>query len=112
MTISPVLLGLVCVAIAVLLTFVFPIQRQRFSNQLWDFITLGLFVAGLYFVNYYDPPSNLILGGLIGAVAILIRDFRLWVARFKSQAYRRSHRYHWYGRAHTWYEDRRQRRRY
>ena len=38
-------------------------------------------------------------GAIAGGVAILIRDFRLWLARFKSQVYRRSHRYYWYGRA-------------
>ena len=41
------LLGLGCVVLGLLLTFVFPIQRQRLSNQLWDLVTLALFVLGV-----------------------------------------------------------------
>jgi hypothetical protein len=96
--------------LGLLLTFVFPIQRRRLSNQVWDFITLALFVAGAYFIGYYNPLTNLVIGALIGFVAILIRDFRLWVARFRGQVYGRAHRYHWYGRARDWYGRRRRRR--
>lgn len=98
MTIPPLLLGLGCVVLGVLLTLVFPIQRGRLSNQVWDLITLALFVAGAYFINYYDLLSNLIIGAIVGFIAILIRDFRLWTVRFRDQVYRRSHRYYWYGR--------------
>jgi type II secretory pathway component PulF len=98
MTIPPLLLGLGCVVLGFLLTFVFPIQRGRLGNQVWDLITLALFVAGAYFINYYDLLSNLIIGASVGFIAILIRDFRLWAVRFRDQVYRRSHRYYWYGR--------------
>jgi type II secretory pathway component PulF len=111
MTIPTIVLGLGCIILGLLLTFIFPIQRGRFRNQLWDFITLALFVAGAWFVNYFDNALiNLVIGALVGFVAILIRDFRLWVARFKGQMYGRSHRYHWYGRAREWYGRRRRRR--
>lgn len=105
-----IFIGLLCVLFGLLLTFVFPIQRGRLRNQLWDFFTLALFVAGAYFINYFDMPSNLILGAVVGFVAILIRDFRLWTVRFRDRAYGRRHRYYWYGRARDWYGRRGRRR--
>jgi hypothetical protein len=111
MFIPPLLLALLCLFAAVMLTLALPIQRGRLRNQLWDFITLALFVAGFWWLNVWDPLSNFVVGAIAGAVAILIRDFRLWLARFKSQVYRRSHRYYWYSRARDWYGGRRRRRR-
>jgi hypothetical protein len=109
MFISPFILGAICLILALLLTFGFPIQRGRFRNQLWDFITLALFVAGAWFIRYWDDLSNLGVGLIAGLIAIAIRDFRLWMVRFKGQAYGRRHRYHWYGRARDWYGRRRRR---
>ena len=40
MTIPPLILGLSCLILGLLLTFVFPIQRGRLSNRLWDLMTL------------------------------------------------------------------------
>ena len=97
-------LGLLC---GVLLTIGFPIQRGRLSNQLWDFITLALFVLGLWWLNYWDALSNLGVGLLAGFAAVLIRDVRLWLVRYRGQSYRRGHRYYWYGRARDWYGRRR-----
>ena len=111
MFIPPLFLALACLFAGLLLTLGLRIQRGRFRNQLWDFITLALFVAGFWWLNWWDPLSNLLVGVLTGFVAVLIRDFRLWLARFKSQVYRRSHRYYWYGRARDWYGGRRRRRR-
>ncbi len=111
MFIPNLVLGLICLFVAVLLTVALPIQRGRFRNQLWDFITLALFVGAFWWLNVWDALSNLVVGALVGLAAILVRDFRLWVARFKSQVYRRSHRYYWYGRARTWAGSRRRRRR-
>jgi len=107
MTISTSILGTGCLILALLLTFLLPIQRGRFQNQLWDFITLALFVAGTWFIHYWDDLSNLGVGVIAGIVAILIRDFRLWAVRFQDRVYRRGHRYHWYGRARDWYGRRR-----
>ena len=109
MTVPPFVLGLVCLLGGLLLTFVLPIQRGRLRNQVWDFVTLAFFVGAGYFINYWDLASNIIVGLIAGGVAILIRDFRLWLARFKSQVYRRSHRYYWYGRARDWAGRRRRR---
>jgi hypothetical protein len=104
------LLGIFCLIVALLLTFVLRIQRGRFQNQLWDFITLALFVVGAWWVNYWDPLSNLVVGAVAGLAAIVIRDVRLWAARFRGQVYRRTHRYYWYGRAGSWFGGRRRRR--
>jgi hypothetical protein len=104
------LLGFACVVIALLLTFVLRIQRARLQNQLWDFFTLTLFVSGVWWINFWDPLSNLVVGVVAGLQAILIRDVRLWAARFRGQVYRRTHRYYWYGRAGGWYGGRRRRR--
>lgn len=112
MFIPTFLLALVALFVAVMLTVAWPIQRARFRNQLWDFITLALFVAGFWWLNVWDTLSNLVVGVLAGFAAVLLRDFRLWLARFKSQVYRRSHRYYWYGRARDWAGRRRRRRRY
>jgi chromate transport protein ChrA len=98
MFIPSFLLGLGAVLLGLLLTLVFPIQRGRLRNGLWDVITFVLFVAGFYFINYFDTLSNIVLGAVVGFVAVVIRDFRLWALRFRDQTYRRSHRYYWYGR--------------
>ena len=101
------LFGVVCLLMGVLLTIGFPIQRGRLSNQLWDFITLALFVLGFWWINYWDTLSNLGVGLIAGVVAVLIRDIRLWLVRYRGQTYRRGHRYYWYGRARDWYSRRR-----
>jgi hypothetical protein len=103
------LFGVLCVLLGVLLTIGFPIQRGRLANQLWDFITLVLFVLGLWWINYWDTLSNLGVGLIAGVVAIIIRDIRLWLVRYRSQSYRRGHRYYWYGQARDWYGRRRRR---
>lgn len=102
MNLPPLLLGLGCLLAGLALTFVLPIQRGQLNNQLWDLIVFGLFVAGAYLINYYDPLSNLVLGAIAGFVAVLIRDFRLWTVRFRDRTYTRRHRYYWYGRARNW----------
>jgi hypothetical protein len=111
MFIPPLFLGLVCLFAGLMLTIGLPIQRGRFRNQLWDFITLALIAGGFWWLNVWDVVSNLVVGLLVGLAAVLVRDFRLWITRFKSQVYRRSHRYYWYGRARDWYGTRRRRRR-
>ena len=99
MTIPTPILGIASTILALLLTFVFRIQRGNLSNRLWDLVTLVLFVVGAWWINYWDPLSNLAVGVGAGLVAIIIRDVRLWVARFRGQVYRATHRYYWYGRA-------------
>lgn len=104
-------LGIGCVLLGLVLTFIWPIQRGRFQNQFWDLITLALFGWGVWWIRYWDDLSNLGVGLSAGLIAILIRDFRLWWVRFRDQTYRRSHRYYWYGQArNVW--GRRRRRRY
>jgi chromate transport protein ChrA len=98
MTIPYPILGAACLVLALLLTLVFRIQRNNLSNRVWDLITLVLFVAGAWWINIWDPLSNIVVGVVAGLLAILIRDIRLWVARFRGQVYRRTHRYYWYGR--------------
>ena len=99
--------GLGSLGLGLLLTFVLPIQRERLRNQVWDFITLALFVGAAWSINYWDVVSNVVVGLIAGGLAIVIRDFRLWRVRFRSQVYGRSHRYLWYGRARDWYGRRR-----
>jgi len=102
MTIPTLVLGIGCLVLALLLTLIFPIQRGRRRNQVWDFITLALMVGAAWWINYWEVVSNVVVGLIAGGLAIIIRDVRLWAARFRSQVYRRSHRYHWYGRARDW----------
>jgi hypothetical protein len=111
-TLPTVVLGAACLIGALLLTFGLPIQRGRLRNQVWDFVTLALLVGAAWWINYWDPMSNVVVGVIAGGLAIVVRDVRLWAVRFRSQAYRRSHRYHWYGRAGDWYGRRRRRRTY
>jgi len=111
MTIPTYILGPALLVAGLLLTFIFPIQRGRLANQVWDFITFVLFMAGWIISNYWDLASNIILGLIFGVGAILIRDFRLWVVRFKGQVYRRTNPRYWYGQAYGLF-DRRRRRRY
>lgn len=110
MLVPTLVLGVLCLTFGLLLTFVLPIQRGRTRNQLWDFITLALFVGAAWWLNIWDIASNVVIGLIAGGVAILIRDFRLWVVRFRGRVYSRSHRYHWYGRASNWFGRRRRRR--
>jgi hypothetical protein len=111
-TIPPLVLGLGGLVLGLLLTAVFPIQRGRLRNQLWDLVTLILFVVAAWGLNIWDPLSNIIVGVIAGFVSVVVRDFRLWLVRFRDQVYRRSHRYYWYGRARNWYGGRRRRRYY
>jgi hypothetical protein len=111
MTVPLWFLGLGSLLLGLLLTFVWPIQRGRMRNQLWDLVTLVLFVVAAWGLNVWDPGSNLVVGLLSGLAAVVVRDFRLWLKRFRDQTYRRSHRYYWYGRARNWYGGRRRRRR-
>jgi hypothetical protein len=112
MTIPLPVLGLGGLVLGFLLTFVLRIQRGRWRNQIWDLVTFAMFVLAAWGLNLWDPLSNLVVGGLAGLVAVIIRDFRLWLVRFRDQVYRRSHRYYWYGRARNWYGNRRRRRSY
>ncbi len=112
MFIPPGLLGPGLILLGLLLTFIFPIQRGRLWNQLWDFVTFALFVAGFVIFNYWDLASNFALGVIGGVIAIIIRDFRLWLVRFRGQVYRRTSPRYWYGRAYDWYGRRRRRRRW
>jgi len=98
MTIPTPILGAISVILALLLTFVFRIQRGSLAARFWDFVTLVLFVASAWWINYWDPLSNLIVGVVAGLVAVVIRDIRLWAARFRGMVYRRTHRYYWYDR--------------
>jgi drug/metabolite transporter (DMT)-like permease len=109
MTIPSWALGWGSLALALALTFVFPIQRGRFWNQFWDLATLALFVTAAAAINYWDALSNWGVGLLAGIIAILIRDFRLWKVRFQGQVYRVTHPRYWYGRAYNWYSGRRRR---
>jgi len=108
-TIPPPFLGFLCLIGGLALTFTLRIQRRRLANQVWDLITLACFVGAAWWLNIWDPLSNLVVGLLAGLAAVVIRDFRLWAARLSSKVYRRSHRYYWYGRARTWYDRRRRR---
>ncbi len=100
MTIPAYLIGPGCLILGLLLTFVFPIQRGRFWNSFWDLVTLVLFVVGTLSIHFWDFWSNVGVGLIAGVIAILIRDFRLWVVRFRGQVYRRTSPRYWYGRAY------------
>jgi hypothetical protein len=76
-----------------MLTFVCRIQRERLSSKFRAFVTLVLFVIGVRWINYWDAVSNLVVGVVAGLIAVLIRDRRMWAARFRGQVYRRTHRY-------------------
>jgi len=110
MTIPPPFLGILCLILGLMLTFVLRIQRRRLANQVWDLITLALFIGAAWWLNLWDPLSNVVVGLFVGLAAVVIRDFRLWAARLSSKVYRRTHRYYWYGRARSLYGRRRRRR--
>jgi len=95
--------GVICLVFAVMLTFVWPIQRGRLSNQVWDLFTFGLWLAAAYLIRPLDLLGTLALGVGAGVIAVLIRDFRLWAVRFRDRSYGRRHRYYWYGRTRDWY---------
>ncbi len=110
MIIPAFILGPACIILALLLTFIFPIQRGRLWNGLWDLITLILFVVGAWAINYWDFWSNIGVGLTAGVIAIIIRDFRLWMVRFRDKVYRRTSPRYWYGQAYNLWGRRRRRR--
>jgi hypothetical protein len=109
MTIPTPVLGVDCVVLALLLTFVFRIQSGKLSDRLWDFVTSALFVVGVWWVHDWDPLSNWVVGVLAGLIAVVIRDIRHWAARFRGQVYRSTHRYYGYDRGFGWFGGRRRR---
>lgn len=107
MTIPMWLMGGAALLLALGLTFVWRIQRGRLANQAWDFVTLGLCMVGLYGLGPWNLMLNLAFGLGLGIVCVIIRDFRLWLARAQDQRARRSRRDYWYGRANDWWRRRR-----
>lgn len=99
--------GLLCGVAALALTFFIRIQRGQLRNNLWDAVVVALCIASGYLIN---PLGNEVLSGLgglaVGVVAVVIRDFRLWLAR-ASDRRRPSRRDRWYGRARDWWYRRR-----
>lgn len=97
--------GALCGLAALALTFFIPIQRGRLRNNLWDAIVVALCVASGYLIN---PVGNEVVSGLaglgVGALAVVIRDFRLWWVRATDRARRRDR---WYSRARDWWYRRR-----
>src|SRR5436190_10034220 len=99
--------GLICLGVGLLITLGWPIPRSTNWNFFWSLWAFSLFVAAAYLIGYWDPLSNLALGGIGGGLAFLLRDWRHW-KRYRSLVkYYAPQRYHYYGeldrRLFNWY---------
>jgi hypothetical protein len=105
MFIAITVLGWICLAAAILLTFFFPLgqlHRSHVISQAAMFICYV--VAAFILVPYEWVPQDqgwkaLIVGAIVGLIAIIFRDIRRFFRFFHGKIYRMSHPYYWYSRA-------------
>ena len=101
---SNTLVGLLCLAGAILLAFVYPLGRKDGQHLFFNLVIVALFVVAAFNLISKDVIESdaavLLLGLGAGAVAVLIRSFRRWVKYYQGVVTRRTSPYYWYGRAY------------
>jgi hypothetical protein len=111
MYIDPRVFGVICLILALLLTFVYPLGQRRGSHAISEIILVILFMVAAYaLIPSAWVPNDLVvlaIGFGVGLVAVIYRDVRRFFRFFRGKIYRMSHPYYWYGRMF-----RRRRRRY
>ena len=105
MYISPYVIGWISLVAAVLLTFFFPLGREHarhFISQLFIFV---LFIVAAFilipsaWLGSDAAVKSIVLGVIVGVIAVLYRDVRRFFRFFQGKVYRISHPYYWYQRA-------------
>jgi len=101
--ISQPVLGWLCLAGALALTFFFPLGRKTSSHLISNLIIIALFVGAAYNLI----PKNLVesdlaviaLGATAGLIAVFARSVLRWLRYFQGAVQRRTSPYYWYTRA-------------
>jgi hypothetical protein len=105
MFISITVLGWICLAAAILLTFFYPLGQLHRSHVVSQAAMFICYVVAAFILIPYDwvPQDQgwkaLIIGALAGLIAIIFRDIRRFFRFFHGKIYRMSHPYYWYSRA-------------
>jgi len=98
------ILGLLCLIGGLLLTFVYPLGQRRGSHILSEIIVVILFVIAAYnlipvaWIPEDETWKVILVGVIVGLIAVFYRDVRRFVRFFHGKIYRMSHPYYWYGR--------------
>jgi|GEM_PF-867791 len=117
-TLSYPLIGIACLLAGLGITLFWPLGQARRGHLMSEIVILVLFVAagGFLWAGGLIPESiswgaSLVIGGIVGIVAVVFRDARRWIRHFQYQAYKWTHPYYWYGRVGRAMTARRERRR-
>jgi hypothetical protein len=105
MFISVSIIGWVCLITAVLMTLFYPLGRLH-RNQLISqaFIFVCWVIAAYILIPYQWVPQEegwkaILIGIIVGAIAIIYRSIRRFLRFFTGKIYRVTHPYYWYSRA-------------
>ncbi len=105
MFISITVLGWICLAAAILLTFFYPLGQLHRSHVVSQAAMFICYVVAAFILIPYDwvPLDQgwkaFIIGAIVGLMAIIFRDIRRFFRFFHGKIYRMSHPYYWYSRA-------------
>ncbi len=103
-SINQSLFGGLCLIGAIVLTFAWPLGRERRSHVISALVIVALFVIGLYnlipvtWVSESETWKVILAGLVLGGLAVLYRDIRRFARFFHGKVYRMTHPYYWYGR--------------
>jgi len=101
---SNTLVGLLCLAGAILLAFFYPLGRKDGQHLFFNLAIIVLFVVAAFNLitgEIIESDVTVLLIGLVaGAAAALIRSFRRWVKFYQGVVARRASPYYWYRRAY------------
>lgn len=105
MFISITILGWICLAAAILLTFFYPLGQLHRSHLVSQAAMFICYVVAAFILIPYNwiPQSEgwkaLAVGAIAGLIALVFRDIRRFFRFFNGKIYRMSHPYYWYTRA-------------
>ena len=105
MFISVTVIGWICLAAAVLLTFFYPLGQLHRSHVISQATMFICWVIAAYILIPFEwvPQDQgwkaILIGAIAGLIAIAFRDIRRFFRFFSGKLYRMSHPYYWYSRA-------------
>ena len=105
MYISPYIIGWISLVAAVLLTFFFPLGREHARHFISQLFIFGLFIVAAFILipsawfGSGAAVKSIVIGVIVGLIAVLYRDVRRFFRFFRGKVYRVSHPYYWYERA-------------
>ena len=103
--INQTVFGILCLILALGLTFFYPLGRKNANHLLSNLIIVALFVGAAFNLITKDMVASdtLVIGlGLaVGGLAVLLRSIRRWLRYFQGAVSRRTSPYYWYQRAYS-----------